>query len=125
VPFTIILPTYIPGTNAESELPELTWIPEPYSGGVELEIWYNLRMYIREELPIRGHVNEDLEPVYLNIKGTQVLQMKGTTGIPINGEYVSEPTLYYHWNTNDVDYSATFISLDESEAIKVVESMIR
>jgi hypothetical protein len=126
VPFTIILPTYIPGNNTQSELPELTWIPEPASrNGVELKIWYNLRMFFREELPIRGHINEDLEPLYLNIKGIQVLQMKGTTGIPTDDEYVFEPTLYYHWNANDVDFSATFISLDASEAVKVVESMIK
>jgi hypothetical protein len=69
--------------------------------------------------------NEDMEYLYLDISGIQVLESKGLTAVQVQGQPVDETTYYYGWNKNNVGFLVTLIAIDQLEARKVVESMIK
>ena len=126
IPFTIIVPTYLPddldpykpyiinGTvkdASENENIEV-WISYRAEGELIIEIEENAQPFIM--LP-----NPDLNPVYLDIAGIQVLQQE----THIYGEDIIDG-LSFDWNQNGLTFRVLVFSYSQDEAIKIVESMI-
>ena len=126
IPFTIIVPTYLPDNldpdspyeiggplNDSSENENITvWISYRAEGEHIIEIEENSETFIM--LP-----TSEFNPIYLDIAGVQVLQQEtylygGTT---IEG-------IRFDWNQGGLTFSVLVFSYSQEEAIKIVESMI-
>jgi hypothetical protein len=126
IPFTIIVPTYLPD-NLDPYNPYM--IDGPVKGSFENE---NIRVRISYQAEGERIIdiiensefilmlpNPDLNPIYLDIAGIQVLQQE--TGLL--GETIIEG-LGFDWNQSGHTYSVQVFSYSQDEAIKIVESMI-
>jgi hypothetical protein len=126
IPFTIILPTYLPD-NLDPDSPyEIggpvkgssedenvrVWISYKAEGERLIEIEENSRATIMLPTP-------SLNPVHLDIAGIQVLQQDTY----LYGETTIEGLAFY-WNQVGLTFSVLVFSYNQNEAIKIVESMI-
>jgi hypothetical protein len=126
IPFTIILPTYLPD-NLDPDSPyeiigpvegstenENVEVRISYrSGGYRIiEIFENSQTIIMLPTP-------ELNPIYHDIAGIQVLQQE----THLYGETITEG-LSFNWNQGVFTFSVVVFSYSQDEAIKIVESMI-
>jgi hypothetical protein len=126
VPFTIILPTYLPD-DMDPNYPDQ--IDGPVKAlnyhEVEIKITYikgDRSIYISEQnVKLVMAPTEELDPIYLDIAGTKVLrqkaQMAGSSGITEG--------LVFDWNQNGLTFAVQVFSVSEEEAVKIIESMIK
>ena len=122
IPFTIILPTYLPEELTE-ELPDIKGPLLDYrkSNEIEVHIYYlfpvdtGLPGIIIEE---RNHhlALADSEIVQIEINGTEVYK---TTG-----DFVLGPGVWFNFNYNNIYYLVEIYNLTYEESVKIVESMI-
>jgi hypothetical protein len=122
IPFTIILPSYLPEDMGLSTLKIYGPIEiniGDYYQGIEVQISYisgEREIYIYEDNPGQiMHPNPDLEPSYFKINGITVLRQ--ATGI--------KEGLSYNWNHEKISYAVRVYRIDDDEAFRIVESMIK
>ena len=125
VPFTIILPTYVPNDMGSDYSFQIDGpIKDLNYHEVEIKISYvkgDRSIYISEQNVrlVMGPIQE-LDPIYIDIAGTKVLrqkaQMAGSSGITEG--------LVFDWNQNGFTFAVEVFYIDEEETIKVIESMI-
>jgi hypothetical protein len=127
IPFTIIVPEYLPD-NLDPYSPHLIEGPVKGSSGdeaIEVEVSYKAENKPRIDIienseSILMLPNPDLNPIYLDIAGVQVLQQ--------DEAIYSTPTiegLRFDWNQSGRTFSLMAFSYSQDELIKIVESMIR
>lgn len=128
VPFTIILPTYLP-ENIDHHHPYEISAPVRDSGSVVtdviVEILYRAKgkiaITIRETSGISiMEPNPEDEPVYLDISGVKVLCQKTY----LYGGPVIEEGLLFPWNQNGRTFGVRVYTFSQDEGIRIVESMI-
>jgi hypothetical protein len=126
MPFTIIVPTYLPddldpykpymidGTVKNASENENMEVRISYGPGGEqiIEVFENSQTIIMLPTP-------EFNPVYLDIAGIQVLQQEDY----LYGETIIEG-LSFDWNQGGLTFSVSVFSYSQDEAIKIVESMI-
>lgn len=134
LPFTLIIPKYLPQDIRITGAPEFTaYLCLPDTEDVEVQIFYDGMesdsdriIKIKESSsPREWGVNTDMEPMYIDFAGIKVLEMRSTISIPVNGQLIDESILYYQWNNNNVGFDASFIAFTQSECRMIVESMIK
>lgn len=129
VPFTIILPNYLP----KDVNPNIAGISGPSKGhwkedstvigfgyrknGTENFIW------IMEENHFIEFGPSSPSSIYLAIKGMKVLEED--TSLPSQNSSVLLDGLYYGWNQNGINIKVTIIGYAKDECRKVIESMIK
>jgi hypothetical protein len=125
IPFEIIPPGYLPD-GLKSLYPYMIEGPYtyPYEEGVEVRISYikdDSRIYISEKNDIIVmEPTEELEPIYLNIRGVRVLRQK---------DYLSSSShsidgFSFDWNQDGMTFEVGIFNLSSDEGYKIVESMI-
>ncbi len=131
VPFTIILPAYLP-----EDIGLYTYMLQgPFNvgegvllGTIEYQKQGSDEDIIIEEqnssFNIYSYPAADSESTYLDINGIKILEEKDPEELyPPN-----TPTKYgfgYSWNKNGTDFSVTISGYDQDECRKIVESMIK
>lgn len=133
VPFTIIVPTYLPMDI--SSYP--TGILGPGKGvtdnSVAVGFGYSSRGSNTKFIDIYEESGQVIfhpsgpSSLYLEIRGVRVLEEEAE--LVIQSESPSDSTMlygyFYGWNQNEVNFKVTIYGYDRSESRKVVESMIK
>jgi hypothetical protein len=126
MPFTIVVPTYIPdlfATNYQYEISGPFDNPIPNTVEVKIEYWdESHQTYISEyNSKTIMQPNEELKPVNYEIAGIQVLRQ--VTQFLTNSGTIEG--LSFNWNTNGFTFEVKIFNIPENEGIKIVESMIK
>lgn len=126
IPFTIILPKYIPSKSNDKLLPELNGPLMGYQkdNEVQIEILY---VYINDkdnEVPAHIKILESNYPSLppdpkLN-PGVNVIEMRGKSVFKEGN--ASDSTFWFH--QNKIWYVMIFRNIPDNEALKVIKSMI-
>ena len=127
IPFTIIVPEYLPD-NLDPYSPYLIEGPVKGSSGNEnIRVEVSYKAYGKPEIDIIENSekflmlpNPDLDPVYLDIGGVQVLQQEAH----MYGNPIIEG-LHFDWNQSGRTFSVRIFEYSQDEGIKIVESMIK
>ena len=125
IPFTIVLPKYLPGDLGLDYLYQISGpVRKEGSTVTHIEIMFrkgDKEIDIREENKIVEWMpSEELNPVYTNIAGLQVLRENShifTDSGTVEGRL-------FLWNQNEVNISVGVYAITKDEATKIVESMI-
>jgi|GEM_PF-1662111 len=125
IPFTIIVPDYIPDIFGSNYSYEITGpFENPLSNYIEVKIQYideQHQIYISEyNKKVIMLPNDEAKPVYHDIIGIKVLQQQSFL-------YGSEDTiegLSFNWNIDALTFEVEIFNIPEEEGIKIVESMI-
>ena len=128
IPFTIILPTYPPEDMGLSTLKIYGPIEidiGDYYQGIEVDISYisgDRKIFIYEDNSEKVmQPNIEAEPVFLEINGICVLRQKAQS-LSASG---IEEGFSFSWNHDRLGFQARVYSINEDEAVKIVESMIK
>jgi hypothetical protein len=127
IPFTIIVPEYLPD-DLDPYSPYLIEGPtKGSSGDKDIEVRVSYKAYGKYSIDITENSeltlmlpNEDFNPIYLDIAGVQVLQ-QDEHGY---GADAIQDGLRFDWNQNGRTYCVKSLSYSEDELAKIVESMI-
>ncbi len=128
IPFTIIVPEYLPD-NLDPYSPYLIEGPVKGSSGtedIEIEVSYKAENKPRIDI-IENSENilmlpsPDADPVYLDIAGIQVLQQEDN----MYGYNINIDGLRFDWNQSGRTFMVRVFEYSQDEGIKIVESMIR
>lgn len=125
IPFTIIVPSYIPECFGTDYLYEITGpYIDDYSDNIEVKIRYDkgdYEIHISEQSrKITIMPNEELEPVYYEISGTEVLR-QSAHWISSSG---TRNGLSFSWNPDGLTFRVVTFNVSEEDTMKIVESMI-
>ena len=120
IPFTIILPTYLPEDMGLDALkiygPREVNIGDDIRG-TEVQISYisgDREIYIDEDDSGQVMHPASDSPVFLDINGMMILKQVSSI----------EERIGFDWNHDGIRYAVRVYSIDEEEAIKIVKSMI-
>jgi hypothetical protein len=127
IPFTIIVPEYLPD-NLDPYSPYLVEGPVKGSSGnenIRVEVSYKAKNKPQIDIIENSETflmlpNPDANPIYLEIAGIQVLQQ--------DESIYSTPIikgLRFDWNQSGRTFSVLVFSYSQDEGIKIVESMVR
>ncbi|MBM3157917.1 MAG: hypothetical protein FJ004_11630 [Chloroflexi bacterium] len=131
IPFPILLPNYLP-----SDLVSLPLIEGPIKGTypddeVSIRVTYQERRgsYLLVIKEAKGtvvvHPAPESEFSYLDINGTQVLEVR-TEGRSFSSSGLeTHPILEFSWNRKGIFFNVIVFNNDHEEAVRVVESMIQ
>ena len=126
IPFTIIVPTYLPDDLDPDSPYEIGGPLKDSSQNENIEVWISYRAEGERIIEIEENSQTfimlptpELNPVYIEIAGIQVLQQEAH----IYGETIIEG-LSFDWNQGGLTFSVLVFSYSQDEAIKIVESMI-
>ncbi len=127
IPFTIVLPSYLP-EGMGLKILQIYGPREIKTGdileGIEVHIDYILKekMILIYENNTGEVVNPtfSLEPKYLDIYGINVLIQKSK----IDSTGTDEESIYFDWNQGNLTFDMHIFSISEDEGIKIVESII-
>jgi hypothetical protein len=126
IPFTIIVPTYIPDLFVPDYLYEITGpFENTLSNYIEVDIQYtdnSHQMFISQfNKKIVMLPTEGLDPVNYEISGIQVLRQITS----LIGESSTIEGLSFNWNTDGFTFEVEIFGIPENEGAKVVESMMK
>lgn len=122
IPFTIILPTYLP-KELEDVFPDIKGPLLEYREGDEIEVHIYYLSYPITELP--GIIIEERNH-HLDLAGSELEHIK-INGIQVfmeTGDFVLGPGIWFNFSFNNIYYLVEIYNLTYEESIKVVESMI-
>jgi hypothetical protein len=126
IPFTIVVPTYIPDvfvTNYQYEIigPFKNILPNNIE--VEIQYWDDKHQIYISEYNIKEVMlpNEELKPIYFEVARIRVLRQ--TTGLTSSSGRIEG--LSFDWNTNGLTFEVEIFNIPEEEGRKIVESMIK
>jgi len=125
IPFVLVIPTYIPKVIGNEYYFEIRGpIRDLNSQNIDVVIRYGKDDYeidIREQnRAIVMNPNPELEPVYFDIEGVQVLRQ-------ITAYHTGAGTtegLSFNWNSDELTFRIEIYNISEEEGLKIVESMI-
>jgi len=127
IPFTIILPQYLPDNLNPYNPYEIGGPPKGSSGNGNIRVWILYKAEGKPEIKVIENSekflmlpNPDLNPVYLDIAGVQVLQQNDD----LYGDPIIEG-LQFNWNQSGRTFSVEVFEYSQDEGIKIVESMIK
>jgi hypothetical protein len=125
IPFTIIVPTYIPKELGPKFTFEISGPADNNSTDIQLDIDYtndNYVIYISEfNNEFQWGLDAGRNPIIFNIEGIQVKREDATSFSPLG----SVKGYNYYWNKNGTSFLVGMFSFDENICEKLVRSMIQ
>ena len=127
VPFNIILPSYLPVAIDPDLFVIIGLYEDDILGGEEIEIEYintdkGIYIFISEKNIIFDWTpTTELEPIYLDIAGTRVLQERTQM---LSGSSTKEGIMFA-WHQDGLTITLDVFSLSSEEGMEIVESMIK
>lgn len=138
VPFTMILPEYLPDGKQSYKVDAAFRYLEQHPG---LSIYYYHKTHAKEILIVEGppwdsiprplppglfaKMNPDLTPIELSGIEVEVLEEIGIEDIIFNNKITRVSSYHYLWEKDNVTYSISIWGYDQEEARKIVESMLK
>lgn len=128
IPFTILLPTYIPDKREDAPLPQIEGPLRISSSDNEIEVIIRYLVYLGSDIPGHVFITERNSPISLGDPELdpelELIEICGKQVVKTEGNFALGPGVWFSFNLDNIYFVVEVYNLPTEEAVKVVESLI-